>query len=149
MADENTQLANIVQQHSDIQPQDVEVLSVDQLEIMSMAELQEEKNKLEQRRNAVLLKLDRERLIQAEKIINRMDYALDRMIGYYDKDTGELMDISAMDFKFLTDGYKNLMNAYNMVTRLDSVNSSGTASRLSLRFEMPDGTLRGQIEYER
>lgn len=146
MADENTQLANIVQLHSDIQPQDVEVLSVDQLEIMSMAELQEEKNKLEQRRNAVLLKLDMERLIQAEKIINRMDYALDRMIGYYDEE-GNLVDISAMDFKLLTDGYKNLMNAYNMVTRLDSVNSSGTASRLSLRFEMPDGTLRGQIEY--
>lgn len=143
---ENTQLAEIVSKNG-VMAQDVEVLSVDEIELMTMAELQEEKQKLAQRRTAVLLKLDRARLHQAEKIIDRMDYFLDRMIGSYDEN-GELNEVTPFDLKQLASAYKDMVTAYNTVTRLDSCDSGGTASRLSLRFEMPDGSLRGQIDYK-
>lgn len=128
------ELATIIQENTDISNQEVEILPVEEVEIMSMSQLQKEKQELAQRRSQVLLKLDKRRIKQAEKIMDAMDLALDRMIGCYDED-GQIIEVSPMDFKFLTEGYKNLMNSYNMVTRLDSVDSGGKSGRLSLKIE--------------
>lgn len=128
------ELATIIQENTDISNQEVEILPVEEVEIMSMSQLQKEKQELAQRRSQVLLKLDKRRIKQAEKIMDAMDLALDRMISCYDED-GQIIEVSPMDFKFLTEGYKNLMNSYNMITRLDSVDSGGKSGRLSLKIE--------------
>lgn len=140
------ELATLVQENTDISNQEVEILPVDEVEIMSMSQLQQEKQELAQRRSQVLLKLDKRRIKQAEKIMDAMDLALDRMIGCYDED-GQMVEVSPMDFKFLTEGYKNLMNSYNMVTRLDSVDIGGKAGSVELRLETPDGSVYGKVEW--
>lgn len=114
--------------------EEIELVNAEIVDIMTIDQIQDERKKLEKRRSEVLLKLDKKRLVQAEKIVQAMDLALDKMIGYYDSD-GNLVDVSAMDFKFLTDGYKNLINAYNLVTRLDSVSTTGKTGRISLEVE--------------
>lgn len=132
---QNVELAAIVQQSASISPQDIELVSsVEDVEIMSMAQLQKEKQELAQKREQTLIKLDKARIQQAEKIIKAMDFALDQMMGYYDE-SGNLVGIPAMDFRLLTDGYKNLINSYNLVTRLDSVDTGGKAGRLTLKIE--------------
>lgn len=140
------ELANLIQENTDIENQEVKILPVEEVEIMSMSQLQQEKQELAQRRSQVLLKLDKRRIKQAEKIMDAMDLALDRMIGCYDED-GQMIEVSPMDFKFLTEGYKNLMNSYNMVTRLDSVDIGGKAGRVELRLETPDGSVYGKVEW--
>lgn len=128
------ELATLIQESTDIQKKEVEIVPVEQVEIMSMSQLQQEKQKLATQRNQVMLQMDKRRLRQAQKIMDAMDYALDSMMGCYDED-GQFMPVSAMDFKFYADGYKSLMNSYNLVTRIDSVDTGGKAGRVSLKIE--------------
>lgn len=128
------ELFEMVQESADLEKQEVELVSVEEVEIMSMTQLHQEKAELEKLLERTKLKIDKARIQQAVKIIEAMDSALDKMIGYYDKN-GNLVEITPLDFKLLTEGYKNLMNSYNLVTRLDSVDTGGKAGRLSLKIE--------------
>lgn len=130
------ELAELIQESGNIESEEIELVPVEQVEIMSMSQLQEEKQKLAARRNQVMLKLDGRRLDQSIKIIDAMDVALDKMINQvsYDEE-GNVVELSAMDFKFYSDAYKNLSNSLQTVSRLDSVDTGGKAGRVSLKIE--------------
>lgn len=131
------ELANLVQQAGKLSEEEVEIVPVEQAEIMSMSQVVEEKQRLAARRQEVMLKLDGRRLKQAEKVMDAMDMALDKMINQstYDAATGEYIDMSAMDFKFYSEAYKNLTTTLKEVSRLDSVDSGGKAGRISLEIK--------------
>lgn len=130
------ELASMIQESADLENQEVEILPVEQVEVMSMSQLQEEKQKLAARRNQVMLKLDGRRLDQSIKIMDAMDVALANMINNFTFDEeGNPVQMTAMDFKFYSDAYKNLVNSLNTVSRLDSVDSGGKAGRVSLKIE--------------
>lgn len=130
------ELAELIQESGNIESEEIELVPVEQVEIMSMSQLQEEKQKLAARRNQVMLKLDGRRLDQSIKIMDAMDVALDKMINQvsYDEE-GNVVELSAMDFKFYSDAYKNLSNSLQTVSRLDSVDTGGKAGRVSLKIE--------------
>lgn len=126
----------MIQESADLENQEVEILPVEQVEVMSMSQLQEEKQKLAARRNQVMLKLDGRRLDQSIKIMDAMDVALANMMNNFTFDEeGNPVQMTAMDFKFYSDAYKNLVNSLNTVSRLDSVDSGGKAGRVSLKIE--------------
>lgn len=130
------ELASMIQESANLENQEVEILPVEQVEVMSMSQLQEEKQKLAARRNQVMLKLDGRRLDQSIKIMDAMDVALANMINNFTFDEeGNPVQMTAMDFKFYSDAYKNLVNSLNTVSRLDSVDSGGKAGRVSLKIE--------------
>lgn len=130
------ELAEMIQESGNLESEEVELVPVEQVEIMSMSQLQEEKKKLAARRNEVMLKLDGRRLDQSIKIMDAMDIALANMINNFtfDKD-GNPIQMTAMDFKFYSDAYKNLANSLSTVSRLDSVDTGGKAGRVSLKIE--------------
>lgn len=131
------EIATLVQEAGKLSEQEVEIIPVEQAEVMSMTQVVEEKQALAVRRQEVMLKLDGRRLDQAEKVMNAMDTALDKMINQtvYDPKIGEYVDMSAMDFKFYSDAYKNLTTMLKEVSRLDSVDSGGKTGRISLKIE--------------
>lgn len=131
----NRTVSEIVEQsiaeQEEIEANQIEILPAKDVEMMSMAKIHQEKQMLSQRRNVVMLKMDSRRLRQAEKIMDEMDIALDRMTGYYNKN-GDLIHPDPMQFKLLTDGYKNLLDCLNKISRLDSVDTGGKAGRISI-----------------
>lgn len=131
------EIANLVQEAGKLSEQEVEIIPVEQAEVMSMTKVVEEKQALAARRQEVMLKLDGRRLEQAQKVMDAMDTALDKMINQtvYDPKIGEYVDMPAMDFKFYSDAYKNLTTMLKEVSRLDSVDSGGKAGRISLKIE--------------
>lgn len=134
--DKDLELAEIIQESVENKNEEVELVSVEQVEMMSMSQLQEEKQKLAARRNEVMLKLDGRRLDQSVKIMDAMDVALSKMINDFTFDEeGNPVQMSAMDFKFYSDAYKNLSNSLSTVSRLDSVDTGGKAGRVSLKIE--------------
>lgn len=130
------ELAEVIQENANLENKEIELIPTEQVEIMSMSQLQEEKQKLAARRNQVMIKLDGKRLDQSIKIMDAMDVALDKMINQcsYDEE-GNVVELSAMDFKFYSEAYKNLSNSLSTVSRLDSIDSGGKAGRVSLKIE--------------
>lgn len=130
------ELAEMIQESAELESEEVELVPVEQVEVMSMTQLQEEKQKLAARRNEVMLKLDGRRLDQSIKVMDAMDVALDKMISQttYDED-GNPVELGAMDFKFYSDAYKNLSNSLQTVSRLDSVDTGGKAGRINIKIE--------------
>lgn len=130
------ELATLIQENTDISNQEVEILPVEEVEIMSLSQLQKEKQELAAKRNQIMLKLDGRRLEQAIKIADAMDIAIEKMISHVTiGEDGEFVEMSAMDYKFYTESLKNLSATLQNVTRLDSVDSGGRAGRLSLKIE--------------
>lgn len=134
----NQELLDMVQKNLELakKENEVEILSVGEAEAMSIAKAVEEKQILSNRRQQVMLKLDGRRLEQSVKIMDAMDIALDKIINQFSFDEdGEPITMTAMDFKFYTDAYKNLSNSLREVSRLDSVDTGGKAGRISLEIK--------------
>lgn len=131
------EIANLVQEAGKLFDQEVEIIPVEQAEVMSMTQVVEEKQALAARRQEVMLKLDGRRLEQAQKLMDAMDMALDKMINQtvYDPDNDNFINMTALDFKLYSDAYKNLTTMLKEISRLDSVDSGGKAGRISLKIE--------------
>lgn len=130
------ELAEMIKESAQMENEEIELVPVEQVEVMSMSQLQNEKQKLAARRNQVMLKLDGRRLDQSVKIMDAMDVALSSMMNNFTFDEdGNPVQMTAMDFKFYSDAYKNLANSLNIVSRLDSVDTGGKAGRVSLKIE--------------
>lgn len=131
------EIANLVQEAGKLSEQEVEIIPVEQAEVMSMTKVVEEKQALAARRQEVMLKLDGRRLEQAQKVMDAMGVALEKMINQtvYDPKIGEYVDMPSMDYKFYSDSYLNLTKALKEISRLDSVDSGGKAGRISLKIE--------------
>lgn len=111
--------------------QEVEIVENPDFELMTMQRYQEEKNLLAEKRKAVVLRLDGRKLAQANKIMEAMDVALDKMLE---------PGITAMDFQFLAKSYDTLNKTLNTTIRLDTVDGSGKAARIALAVEFGGGT---------
>lgn len=116
--------------------QELEIVQVNDIETMTLSEALAKKQELAKRREQVMLTVDGRRLQQTIKVMDAMDIALDNMISgcSYDKD-GNVINMSAADFKAYSDGYKNLSQTLERISRLDSVDSGGKSGRLSLKIE--------------
>lgn len=114
------------------QPEKVnaEIVDVEQLEEMSLVEIQKAKAQLTERKKRLQLQLDSRKLEQAKSIMNNMDMTLNRMAEGWSSDK-----VSAMDLKFLTEAYKNLLNSLNLISRLDSIDGTGRATKLSIEVK--------------
>lgn len=104
-----------------------EIVSLDDLEEMSLEEVNRAKKQLENQRKKVQLKLDGKKLQQAGQIIDNMSLILSSM-------TNKLLseDVPAQDVKFLASAYSDMLKSLNNVSRLDSVDGTGTAAMLSI-----------------
>lgn len=107
-----------------------EIVSIDELEEMSISEVNRAKKELSKKKQRLQLQLDGHKLSQATKIMNNMDMVLNRMAEGWSSE-----NVSAMDLKFLTEAYKNLLNSLNMISRLDSVDGTGRATKLSIEVK--------------
>lgn len=132
------ELLQMVQENVDQakEEQELELVEIEKVEAMTMTEAFTKKQELAARRQEVMLQLDQRRLQQAVKIMDAMDIALDKMINQYTfGENGDPVDMSAMDFKFYTDAYKNLAGILDKVARLDSVDMGNKSTRISLKIE--------------
>lgn len=111
----------------DIPHVDAEIVPIDELEEMTLDEVNRAKNQLRIRKQKLQLQVDSHKLKQATTIVNRMDKILDVML---DKLCAE--DVNALDVKSLTDAYKNMLSSLNSISRLDSIDGTGRATKLVL-----------------
>lgn len=104
-----------------------EIVSLDELEEMSLAEVNKAKKQLSEKRKRVQLKLDGKKLQQAESIIDNMSMILSAMTNKLIMD-----DVPAKDVSDLARAYADMLKSLNNVSRLDSVDGAGTAAMLSI-----------------
>lgn len=131
----DTQIAELLATSAKEQ-QEMEIVPIKDVEAMTLSEALEKKQELAKRREQVMLAIDGRRLKQTVRVMDAMDVALDNMISgvSYDKD-GNIVNLTAMDFKFYSDAYKNLAGTLDRISRLDSVDSGGKSGRISLKIE--------------
>lgn len=113
------------------QTAEVEIIEENEIANLSKADYLREKNKLEQTRSLVALRLDGRKLQQVEKILDAMDNCLDGMIN---------PDATAMDMQAYSKAFDNLNKTLATTMRLDTIDGSGTAARLALRVQFGNGT---------
>ncbi len=82
---------------------------------------------LAERKNQVMMTLDGKKLQEAMKIINGMEQISDVITDFEVIARVKESIKTPMDLKFLTDAYKTLSDKLQMLTRLDTVDSEGTA----------------------
>lgn len=115
-----------------IKPNDIEILDANSIDELSLEEYQKAKEILDIRRKQMALKLDGQKLHQALKVVNNMDMILDRMMpNYYEE--GEYP--SASDLRALAEAYERQLKSLNMLARMDTLDSSGSAARISIKVE--------------
>lgn len=111
-----------------------EIVDLDELEEMSLVEVNKAKKQLSEKKKRLQLQLDGRKLNQATQIMDNMDMALNRMAEGWSSD-----NVSAMDLKFLTEAYKNLLASLNTISRLDSIDGTGRATKLSIEVKYKEG----------
>ncbi len=108
-----------------------EPVEIEQIEPMTKAQYLYEKNMLAERRAQAVLKMDKRKIRQAEKVMDVMDIMLERM---YNPET------TNMDMNFLANAYDKMNKTLSTIVRLDSVDGSGKAQRLALEVQFGNGT---------
>lgn len=111
-----------------------EIVSLDELEEMSLSEVNQAKAELKRRREQLHLQLDQRKLKQTKTIMDRMERILDVM-----GDKLMEVDVPTQDVKFLTDAYKTMLTSFEKISRLDSVDGTGKAAMLSIEVRYKEG----------
>lgn len=104
-----------------------EIVGLDELEELSLDEVNKAKKQLDARKKRLQLQLDGKKLKQAESIMDNMGLILSSM-------TNKLMaeDVPAQDVKFLASAYADMLKSLNTISRLDSIDGTGKATMLSI-----------------
>lgn len=123
-------LADQILEQTKLEAQNEPVI-IEEIEPMTMAQYQYEKNILAERRKQAILKLDGRKLDQANRVMDAMDVILGRMFQ---------AETSNMDLNFLANAYDKLNKTMSTIVRLDSVDGSGKAQRLALEVQFGNGT---------
>lgn len=123
-------LADKILEETRLEAQNEPVI-IEEIEPMTMAQYQYEKNILAERRKQAVLKLDGRKLDQANRVMDAMDVILGRMFQ---------AETSNMDLNFLANAYDKLNKTMSTIVRLDSVDGSGKAQRLALEVQFGNGT---------
>lgn len=116
--------------NSKIEKIPTEIVEIDRLEEMSLAEVHKAKRELSERKKRLQLQVDRSKLNQTSKIVDRMDMILDRMAEGYSAE-----NVSAMDLKCLAAAYSDMLKNLNMISRLDSIDGGGKATKVSIEVK--------------
>ena len=123
-------LADKILEQTKLEAQNEPVI-IEEIEPMTMAQYQYEKNILAERRKQAVLKLDGRKLDQANRVMDAMDVILCRMFN---------PETTNMDLNFLANAYDKLNKTMSTIVRLDSVDGSGKAQRLALEVQFGNGT---------
>lgn len=129
----------------DGEPEQVEaeiISDPEQFEKMSLSVQKKNKEALANLKTKVMYTLDQRKLVEAEKIFSGLEN-----IGEVFSDP-EIMQVvksnttTAQDLKFLADAYSKMLESQKNLMRLDSIDGSGNARKLSIgvRFEDDSGT---------
>lgn len=127
------------------EPEQVEaeiISDAEQFEKMSLSVQKKNKEALANLKTKVMYTLDQRKLVEAEKIFSGLEN-----IGEVFSDP-EIMQVvksnttTAQDLKFLADAYSKMLESQKNLMRLDSVDGTGNARKLSIgvRFEDDSGT---------
>lgn len=104
-----------------------EIVSLDELEEMTLEDVNRAKKQLSARKQRLQLQIDDKKIKQSQEIIDKMEMILDAM-------TQKLLDddIDAFAVEKLTTAYKNMLGSLNTISRLDSIDGTGRATKLVL-----------------
>lgn len=118
------------------------ISSPEQFEEMSLTVEKQNKEYLSNLRKKVMLSLDKRKLMEAKRNIDSME-----AIGAIFSDPKVMARVresvgTAQDLKFLSDAYAKILESQKYLMRMDSVDGSGTAKRVSIgvRYEDDSGT---------
>lgn len=118
------------------------ISSPEQFEAMSLTVEKQNKEYLANLRKKVMLSLDKRKLMEAKRNIDSME-----AIGAIFSDPEVMARVresvgTAQDLKFLSDAYAKILESQKYLMRMDSIDGSGTAKRISIgvRYEDDSGT---------
>lgn len=118
------------------------ISSPEEFEAMSLTVEKQNKEYLANLKKKVMLSLDKRKLMEAKRNIESME-----AIGAIFSDPEVMARVresvgTAQDLKFLSDAYAKILESQKYLMRLDSVDGSGTAKRVSIgvRYEDDSGT---------
>lgn len=118
------------------------VSSTDELKEMSLSIQNENKKALAEMKKQVMYKLDKRKLVEAQKALTAIETIGDMFTD--DEILSRVRDNinTAMDMKFLAEAQEKILKTHQNLMRLDTVDSSGTAKRISIgvRYEDDSGT---------
>lgn len=126
----NLVLAESAKRNNETEKVSAELVSVEELEVMTLADINRAKQELSKRRQSMQFRVDDAKLKQTKKLLNIMDNTLDSMLSGYT--SGEM---TAKDASDLSRTYESLLKSLNMVSRLDSVDGGGRATKLSIEVK--------------
>lgn len=104
-----------------------ELVSLDELEEMTLDDVNRAKKQLAARKQKLQLQVDSRKIQQTTQIVNQMDAILDAMMEKLKAD-----DVDAFAVEKLTTAYKNMLGSLNTISRLDSIDGTGRATKLVL-----------------
>lgn len=104
-----------------------ELVSLEELEEMTLEDVNRAKKQLSARKQRLQLQIDDKKIKQSQEIIEKMEMILNAM-------TQKLLDddIDAFAVEKLTTAYKNMLGSLNTISRLDSIDGTGRATKLVL-----------------
>lgn len=118
------------------------ISSPEEFEAMSLTVEKQNKEYLANLRKKVMLSLDKRKLMEAKRNIDSME-----AIGAIFSDPEVMARVresvgTAQDLKFLSDAYAKILESQKYLMRMDSIDGSGTAKRISIgvRYEDDSGT---------
>lgn len=106
-----------------------QILSLEELELMSAEDCYREKKLLEEKRRRLSLYIDGQKLEQATLLINNMRAILDRMAENLLSNKP-----SAFDAERYSNAYDKMVKSLERITRLDSLDGSGSVKRIYLEI---------------
>lgn len=104
-----------------------EIVSLDELEEMTLEDVNRAKKQLSARKQRLQLQIDDKKIKQSKDIIDKMEMILDAMTRKLTDD-----EIDAFAVEKLTTAYKNMLGSLNAISRLDSIDGTGRATKLVL-----------------
>lgn len=104
-----------------------EIVSLDELEEMTLEDVNRAKQQLAARKQKLQLQVDSRKIKQTTQIVDQMDAILDAMMEKLKAD-----DVDAFAVEKLTNAYKNMLGSLNTISRLDSIDGTGRATKLVL-----------------
>lgn len=104
-----------------------EIVSLDELEGMTLEDVNRAKQQLAARKQKLQLQVDSRKIKQTTQIVDQMDAILDAMMEKLKAD-----DVDAFAVEKLTNAYKNMLGSLNTISRLDSIDGTGRATKLVL-----------------
>lgn len=141
MLDEN--MFDLTSTDDSLEHVDAELISSpEQFEAMSLTVEKQNKEYLANLRKKVMLSLDKRKLMEAKRNIDSME-----AIGAIFSDPEVMTRVrestnTPQDLKFLSDAYAKILESQKYLMRMDSIDGSGTAKRISIgvRYEDDSGT---------